>query len=285
MLDRYGVDNYGKTEEFKEKIKETSLKKYGCESPNMLQENKDKKKKSMLDKYGHEYCSQVPEIREKMNNTMIERYGVKYTFESKEKYNQIQQTIFDIYNVTHISQSPEVQAKIKATKLERYGNENYRNSEKIAETCFELYDDKFYRNKEQAHATMLERYGTPYGCCVNNSFVRVSKPQTTLFDFIKTKYLEAELEVYLKDIEYSVDIFIPSINTIIEMYGDYWHCNPSKYKSDYYQQRVHKTAQEIWLKDQLREQKIKEKYNLVIVWESEVKKIINNEIKLELCSI
>ena len=29
------------------------------------------------------------------------------------------------------------------------------------------------------------------------------------------------------------DIFIEEYNLIIEFYGDYWHCNPKRYKSDF----------------------------------------------------
>lgn len=33
---------------------------------------------------------------------------------------------------------------------------------------------------------------------------------------------------------------------IIEFYGDYWHCNPTKYTSESYNKSLHKYAKEIW---------------------------------------
>ena len=79
------------------------------------------------------------------------------------------------------------------------------------------------------------------------------------------------------------DVFIPSLNLIIEYNGDYWHCNPKKYDSDYFNQKKQKTAKELWEYDKNKIDLIKEKgYNLEIVWESDLKedpKLINKIIK------
>lgn len=45
----------------------------------------------------------------------------------------------------------------KKTSLNRYGDENYNNSEKTTATCKQLYGSG--RNNEKVKATMLERYG------------------------------------------------------------------------------------------------------------------------------
>jgi G:T-mismatch repair DNA endonuclease (very short patch repair protein) len=69
------------------------------------------------------------------------------------------------------------------------------------------------------------------------------------------------------------DIFIPKLNLIIEYNGDYWHCNPNKYKSDYYHQVKKKTAKELWEYDSNKIDLIKSKgYYLEVVWESDLKK-------------
>jgi G:T-mismatch repair DNA endonuclease (very short patch repair protein) len=79
------------------------------------------------------------------------------------------------------------------------------------------------------------------------------------------------------------DIFIPSLNLVIEYNGDYWHCNPNKYKSDYFHVVKQKTAQELWDYDKNKIDLLKEyDYNLEVVWESDYKKdntIINKLIK------
>ena len=68
------------------------------------------------------------------------------------------------------------------------------------------------------------------------------------------------------------DIFLPKLNLVIEYNGDYWHCNPKKYSEDYFHQVKNKTAKELWEYDNNKIDLIKSKgYNLVIVWESELK--------------
>ena len=62
------------------------------------------------------------------------------------------------------------------------------------------------------------------------------------------------------------------MNLIIEYFGDYWHCNPCKYKNDYLHPHKKKTSEEIWKDDKIRIDNIKNYgYNLEVVWESEYK--------------
>jgi G:T-mismatch repair DNA endonuclease (very short patch repair protein) len=68
------------------------------------------------------------------------------------------------------------------------------------------------------------------------------------------------------------DIYIPSLNLIIEYFGDYWHCNPKKYDSNYFNKKKNKFAWELWEYDKKKVELIKSyDYNLEIVWESDFK--------------
>jgi G:T-mismatch repair DNA endonuclease (very short patch repair protein)/predicted RNA-binding Zn-ribbon protein involved in translation (DUF1610 family) len=68
------------------------------------------------------------------------------------------------------------------------------------------------------------------------------------------------------------DVYVPELNLIIEYNGDYWHCNPIKYCSDYYHQVKKKTAKEMWDYDEKKVDLIKKYgYNLEVVWETELK--------------
>jgi hypothetical protein len=79
------------------------------------------------------------------------------------------------------------------------------------------------------------------------------------------------------------DIYIPSLNLIIEYNGDYWHCNPKKYNSMYFNKKKNKYAWEIWEYDEIRVELIKNNgYNLEVIWETDLKnnnKIINHIIE------
>lgn len=76
------------------------------------------------------------------------------------------------------------------------------------------------------------------------------------------------------------DIVIKELNTVIEVYGDFWHANPKKYTADQY---IHSglLAKEIWEKDKVRLERLKKSYDSIIVlWENDIKKngIVNVKI-------
>ena len=74
---------------------------------------------------------------------------------------------------------------------------------------------------------------------------------------------------------YNVDFLIDG-KYIIECYGDYWHCNPSRYAAEYYNRGKKKTAAEIWKRDEKRKRDLERLgYKVLYFWEHE----INNNIK------
>ena len=73
------------------------------------------------------------------------------------------------------------------------------------------------------------------------------------------------------------DVYIPSLNLIIEYFGDYWHCNPKKYESDFFNKKKSKFAWELWDYDKKKIDLIKSYgYNLEVVWEGDLK--LNNKL-------
>jgi G:T-mismatch repair DNA endonuclease (very short patch repair protein) len=75
------------------------------------------------------------------------------------------------------------------------------------------------------------------------------------------------------------DIFLTDFNTLIEYNGDYWHCNPNKYKSDYYNKKKSMFAWELWNRDK-KKKELAEKngYKLFTIWESDYK--FNKQIEI-----
>jgi len=152
--------------------------------------------------------------------------------------------------------NPEVVKKIRKTKLERYGNKNYNNP-----------------NPKKVKETLHERYNIDSGYFRKSNNKRISTIQKEVFKYVKFKYSDAELEKYLTDVMISVDMFIPSTKTIIETNGDYWHMNPQTYAETDYNKSVHKTAKEIWDKDEKRNQVLLDAgYKIITIWESEIDK-------------
>jgi G:T-mismatch repair DNA endonuclease (very short patch repair protein) len=117
---------------------------------------------------------------------------------------------------------------------------------------------------------------------------RLGKIKSTI-----TSKKEKEIIEYLNNLGYSpvqsyrvdtkvCDVYIPSLNLIIEYFGDYWHCNPLKYQSDYYNVKKGKYAWELWEYDTKKLELIKSYgYNLEVIWEKDLKnnnKLIENII-------
>lgn len=69
---------------------------------------------------------------------------------------------------------------------------------------------------------------------------------------------------------YKYDLVFVDLKKIIEFNGDFWHCNPNKFKPDYFHKVKKMTAQEIWEYDRIKKEKAEQHgYQVMVVWESE----------------
>ena len=181
-LERYGVNNYAKTEASKEKTKQTCLERYGVEFVCKTEEQKKKSKQTKLERYGDEkWCNQI-----KTKQTKLERYGNENFVNSE---------------------------KIKQTKLERYGDENFVNTAKTKQTCLEKYGVNSYTQtqdfKDKSKQTCLEKYGVDaYQKTKEFSEIIKSKIDIIQQKIYQTKKhnntfnsssIEKEFELYLKE--------------------------------------------------------------------------------------
>lgn len=69
----------------------------------------------------------------------------------------------------------------------------------------------------------------------------------------------------------SADAFSKELNTIALFHGDYWHCNPKKYSSQFYHSGRRMTAKQIWEYDE-NSKKVFEGcgYKVITIWESDL---------------
>ena len=293
MIKRYGVEHYSRSSKYNKQYKNTCTKKYGVDHPSKTDEFKETVEKTNLKKYGTKCSLQNKNVNQKTKQFYLKNYGVDHYSKTDEWKNKVTETCMDKYGIPFYTNSK----KSKETKLKKYGDENFSNLEKgkktnlkkygcenpysssiiknkIKQICLEKYGVDHYQKtkecKEKIKNTCLKKYGVPTALLLPMKRKRTSKFQIDVFNEIKNKYNNVELEIWNKNTNLSFDIFIPSLNMCIETHGDYWHCNPLKYKENFYHTRVHKTAKEIWEKDRLREESIKTAgYNLMIIWESD----------------
>ena len=166
-LKKYGVDNYNKTKESKEKIKQTCLEKYGVEYFWQSDECKEKIKQTCLEKYGVDSPLKSKKIRNKGKQTCLEKYGVDNPAKLEENKEKVKQTCLKKYGTISTTQCKEIRDKIKQSCLEKYGVDNpaklEENKEKVKQTCLKKYGGLATicdpNIKNQIKQTCLEKYG------------------------------------------------------------------------------------------------------------------------------
>ena len=156
----------------------------------------------------------------------------------------------------------------KSRKGQNKGDKNHMKQEKYRQMSRDImrsnWDNGILDRKDMSDKMKETRRSGKL-----KSVIRSKKEKEIVVEIRKMGYvvqhsLRVETKIY--------DIFIPSLNLVIEYNGDYWHCNPKKYKPDYFNQKKQKTAKELWEYDKNKIDLIREKgYNLEIVWESDLK--------------
>jgi hypothetical protein len=113
------------------------------ERPKCVTCNGDIKFRERFDKPYGEFCSL--ECINTNKGEMIKRQ--KKTFQEK-------------HNVDFYPNHSDFITKVKKSKMERYGDENYNNSEKSKKTKKEIYGNENYNNVEKTKKTCLLKYGS-----------------------------------------------------------------------------------------------------------------------------
>ena len=130
--------------------------------------------------------------------------------------------------------------------------------------------------------TWEEIYGTEVAARrrLENS-LSMSKNNEILLKQKRSK-LEERVLPYLKDYEnniqisyYNVDFLNKKTKHIIEINGDYWHCNPKIYSDDFIHPYYKMTAKERRTLDEKRKQYLESLgYTVTVVWESDLTEFI-----------
>ena len=200
-------------------------------------------------KYGNgiSNVSQIKEIKEKKIKTFINHYGVD-----------------------NIRKYPPFYTWLNEHCIEKFGHKRIgfaswttnQHSKKTKHQWETMSDDK----KQKILASCL--YNFTHGSSkINRLEVNFSK----LLDSLKISYIR-----FFKIGRYISDFYLPDTNIVFELNGDFWHANPSKYKSNDilpFPGTNGVIAQDIWDKDKKKIDFIKNLgYIVCILWECQLKK-------------
>jgi len=150
-------------------------------------------------------------MKEKIIETTLQRYGVEHYSQSDDWKEKTLKTNMERYGVSNSNKTKEIRDKIKATCIERYGVEHPSQCQEIME-------------KIQKNAKKYKEYKMPSG-----TIRKVQGYEPFALDELLKIYQEDDIITDRKNIPrityiindkkkyYFPDIFIKSINTIIEV--------------------------------------------------------------------
>lgn len=253
------------SEETKEKIKKTNIKRYGVDNPFKSKEIKERIKQTNLNKYGFEYAAQSKEIKKKIVQTNFERYGTTAPLQNKEIKAKMEKTNLERYGSKSSIGNIEIREKAKKTNLKRYGVEYAAASECIKEKAAEGKMKSFYESlfktsrlggvtplfsweeymgsKAQFYKFKCNKCGEEFEDRIINGRIplcthcyprnlETSRPEKDIVKYIESIYTGKIIQNDRKAIyPRELDIYIPDKNLAIEYDGLYWHSSLFKDKN------------------------------------------------------
>ncbi len=213
MIKKYGVKNPMHSDDIKNKLKATNLEKYGVEFGLKSKIIQDKVKATNLEKYGVEMPLQSKIIQDKIKETCIKNFGVDNCFKMEEFKQKAKKSLIERYGVDNCAKSEEIKEKKKKTVLERYGVEHYMQNASVAD-------------KISKKAYNLKEYKFPCGTIIKVqgyepwALDELVESGLSYSDIILTRSKVPEIWWVCengKKHRYYVDIFIPSLNKMIEV--------------------------------------------------------------------
>lgn len=92
--------------------------------------------------------------------------------------------------------------------------------------------------------------------------------ETKTYEALSELGIQYEREVAMR--EYVVDVFIPVLNLVIEVQGDFWHCNPEVYpggpKTEYQRDNIIRDEQKL-------QYLIEHDYRILYLWEKDIHEV------------
>lgn len=173
-----------------------------------------------INRYGVSNPMLVPEFKEKLTNTVMNLYGVNSVFKLEDVQKQKMETLQRNFGVTNPMFSEEVRDKLKLTMIEKYGCENPMQNKEINERA-QLTNLKKYgvRNPQQNSEIKAKTMKT----LLQRGTVPTSKQQVELYEMVKGRYNNAQLNFPFESCLLDVFVIVNNISIDIEYDGSYWH--------------------------------------------------------------
>ena len=235
-LERYGDKHYCNGEqisdtwqnktneelvEIQEKKINTYLDNYGVEHPMLLESHKNKIKETWIDNYGVEHPMKSQEVKDKLQETKTTNGTLQ---NSPIVLAKAKETNIERYEAITFTASQEGKDQVFKTKLERYGDGNYCNGNKISESLLLKTDEEWL---EITHKRLVSGVKTKTYTMPSGKEVLYQGYENFAIDILLKRFDEDDIDVHPdfvvkyihndKNRRYLPDIYVKSLNTIIEV--------------------------------------------------------------------
>lgn len=299
-------ERYNMWHDFNQSRNAQSIKYYERKYPDATPEEREE----MRQKYIKEYWEKMPDYsgqnnpNSKKNTTEYERrsrsprciefYQRKYPNATPDEHREMLNKYFDENRL-------RIKNTIKDTNIEYYLNQGMSEAEaRLAlknrqstfnlKKCIEKYGieegERIFQERQKKWIKSLKKNFS------NNGFTNLFQSKlgnliiTELLNYLGINIKDADdyTEFYIHDYDNNRGFIFDFVfnDKLIEINGDYWHCNPKLYDADFYNVSKNKTAKELWEID-ARKQEIAEQngYKLLVIWENDYN--INPDLVIKKC--
>lgn len=255
----------------KVKTKQTLMANYGVDNPSKSSKIQDTKKDNYLVKYDGKHWNATETVFNKRKTTNQKRYGSEHVFQSDHFKEKNKETCLEVYGKEHhkIGDTASTYNLLSDTdKLLR----NNKISKKITQNWDNLSDE--------VKAAKLKQLNS----AEDKGIRRISKIEKRFESLLINENIAYTTQKWISNFAY--DFRVTGTNILIEVQGDYWHCNPNKYSGEFIHPTRKILAKDIWVYDESKRHNAeKYGYKVIYVWESEIKAGLVSLAKLNLTNI
>lgn len=105
----------------------------------------------------------------------------------------------------------------------------------------------------------------------NNGLWRSRLEISVFEEFLKAYPATVHSHPVTQDRTYVYDVYVPDLNLVVEVNGDYWHLNPDMYKECYFDNSRNILASDLWKEDEKKlETAVSLGYKTAVIWEKEI---------------
>jgi hypothetical protein len=265
----------------------------------------DKNKKELSQKKTIEKIKETNPDYDKQRSRNCKEFWIKKGYSEEESLLKVKEVMNEIHKKTFkkFKDNPDKYAAKYNNKIEYWLEKGYSEEESLKkvserqttfskEICIEKYGElegyKIWKERQNKWINTLDSKSDEEKMEINRKKLfnnsGYSKISQKLFwsiynifinNDIKFEELNGEVIRYdkINNKHYRYDYVDFTNKKVIEFNGDFWHCNPNFYMETHVHKIMNITTKELWKKDKIKNNWIKNRnYQVLVVWESEYKK-------------